>query len=110
MSGRFPKPASPGRGDGSSFIKGFGQTNQLPEDAAEPSLEMPPTSTFRPEGELPVVSPRRQPKPVKIPMTYKHREVNYKRLKRISQVLEVSMGDLIDEALDAKFPDWEAEI
>jgi len=43
-------------------------------------------------------------------MTYKHREVNYKRLKKISQALEVSMGELLDEALDAKFLEWETEI
>ncbi len=43
-------------------------------------------------------------------MTYKHRETHYKRLKRISQALEIPMGELLDEALEAKFADWEAEL
>jgi hypothetical protein len=110
MSGRFPKPAAPGRGDGHSFITGFGDAPQIPDPNSEVALPPPAEPVSLPEPELRGSVARRQPKPLKIPMTYKHRESSYKRLKKISQVLDVPMGDLIDEALDAKFADWEAEI
>jgi hypothetical protein len=47
---------------------------------------------------------------VKLPITYKHREKNFRTLKKISQRLERPIGDLLDEALEARFPQWKAEI
>ena len=49
-------------------------------------------------------------KPRKIAMTYKHRETHYDRLKWLSQRLKTTMGDLIDEALEAKFAEWRARV
>ena len=102
MSGRFPKPATPSRGDGSAFIKDFGDPVPTLDRTAPPegADDMPNTATAR----------RRPAKPSKIAMTYKHQETHYRRLKRISQALEIPMGELIDEALEAKFPQWEAEL
>jgi len=47
---------------------------------------------------------------MKIPITYKHRESNFKILKRIAQRLEIPIGDLLDEALETRFPEWRARI
>ena len=47
---------------------------------------------------------------IKIPITYKHRESNFRVLKRIAQRLEIPIGDLLDEALEARFPEWKARI
>lgn len=102
MSGRFPKPATPSRGDGSAFIKDFA--------GAAPALDraLPDETPESPAAESPMAR-RRPAKPPKIAMTYKHQESHYRRLKRISQALEIPMGELIDEALEAKFSQWEAE-
>ena len=43
-------------------------------------------------------------------MTYKHRETHYDKLKWLSQRLKMTMGDLIDEALEAKFAEWRARV
>ena len=103
MSGRFPKPATPSRGDGSAFIKDFGDAPPTPDRA--PQYETPESPLAGP-----ALARRRPAKPSKIAMTYKHQETHYRRLKRISQALEIPMGELIDEALEAKFPLWEAEV
>lgn len=112
MSGKFPKPVAPNRGDGSAFINSFpevrsGDVGGLGNTTMRLSAEPPAVPI---PVEVPASVSRRQPKPVKVPMTYKHRETHYKRLKKISQALEVPMGDLIDEALEAKFAAWEAEL
>jgi hypothetical protein len=46
----------------------------------------------------------------KIAMTYKHKEQNYDRLKFLSQRLKITMGQLIDEALEAKFAEWRSRV
>lgn len=46
----------------------------------------------------------------KIPITYKHRESNFKTLKKISHRLDIPIGDLLDEALESRFPEWKARI
>jgi len=38
--------------------------------------------------------------------SYKHKEINHLRLKRLSQNLDRNMGDMLDEALEAKFAEW----
>ena len=94
------------------FITGFGTETPDVQAPAEPETSaaaQAPEPLFAPESPRPS-APRRKPKELKIPMTYKHRETHYKRLKRISQALEIPMGELLDEALEAKFADWEAEI
>ena len=113
MSGKFPKPVAPNRGDGSAFINSFPEvrSDDLGGRSA-PAISRPPAETSAASTlvEIPASVSRRQPKPVKVPMTYKHRETHYKRLKKISQALDVPMGELIDEALEAKFDAWEAEL
>jgi hypothetical protein len=52
----------------------------------------------------------RAEKPRKIAMTYKHKEVNYEKLKWLSQKLKITMGDLIDEALEVKFAEWRRRV
>ena len=47
---------------------------------------------------------------MKVPITYKHRESNFRVLKKISQRLDTPIGDLLDEALEARFPEWRAKI
>ena len=42
--------------------------------------------------------------------SYKHKEINHLRLKKLSQSLERNMGDMLDEALEAKFADWLAQV
>ena len=59
--------------------------------------------------------PRRGParartREMKVPITYKHRESNFRVLKKIAQRLEIPIGDLLDEALEARFPEWRARI
>ena len=41
-------------------------------------------------------------------MGYKHKAANHRRLKKLSQALEIPMGELLDQALEAKFAEWEA--
>jgi hypothetical protein len=43
-------------------------------------------------------------------MTYKHLESNYKKLKKVAALLDRNMGDLIDEALNAKMPEWQQAV
>lgn len=42
--------------------------------------------------------------------SYKHKEINHMRLKRLSQDLDRNMGDMLDEALEAKFSEWLAAV
>lgn len=51
----------------------------------------------------------RQPKERKVPITYKHRERNFTVLKKLSHRLDIPIGDLLDEALESKFPEWKAK-
>jgi hypothetical protein len=42
--------------------------------------------------------------------SYKHKEINHLRLKRLSQKLDRNMGDMLDEALEARFAEWLAAV
>jgi hypothetical protein len=54
--------------------------------------------------------PSRARRELKLPITYKHKESNFRTLKRIAQRLERPIGDLLDEALEARFPEWREQI
>jgi hypothetical protein len=103
---KFPKPVGglPARGDASAFLnRDFGSPASIPPERqpAEqpPGLVVPPVRRGRPRaGEM------------KIPITYKHRESNFRILKKISQRLEIPIGDLLDEAIETRLPEWKARI
>ncbi len=118
MPGKEPSPIFKRRINAEEFIeKGTGlgvpaaEMSQQPLGSETPARpEDPPAVPLRqaaPESPHKDFAPN---KPRKIAMTYKHREQNYKRLKYYSQKLEVSMGDLIDEALESKFPEWKPKL
>lgn len=50
----------------------------------------------------PATRPRKERR---IAATYKHKEENHLRLKRLSQLLDRTMGDILDEALEKHFPE-----
>ncbi|NUN02030.1 MAG: hypothetical protein HUU41_13015 [Bryobacteraceae bacterium] len=74
------------------------------------------TAALRPAPEpLPAPSPQPQSPPApgaatdpgrRAVSSYKHKEINHLRLKRLSQNLDRNMGDMLDEALEAKFAEW----
>jgi hypothetical protein len=39
--------------------------------------------------------------------SYKHKSANYLRLRRLAQRLDVNIGDLLDEAIEAKMPEFD---
>ena len=99
---KFPRPAGgiPARGDASAFLsRDFAQPIGSP--AEQPP--QPPAGAVKREK-------ARGAREMKIPITYKHRESNFKILKRIAQRLEIPIGDLLDEALETRFPEWRARI
>jgi hypothetical protein len=103
---KFPKPVVglPARGDASAFLtRDFASpaptgAEQTPAPPAPETATAPVRRGWARTGEL------------KIPITYKHRESNFRILKKISQRLEIPIGDLLDEALETIFPTWKAKI
>lgn len=39
--------------------------------------------------------------------SYKHKSANYLKLRRLAQRLDVNIGDLLDEAIEAKMPEFD---
>ena len=42
--------------------------------------------------------------------SYKHKEVNHERLRRLAYRLDRNMGDMLDEALERMFAEWIAQV
>jgi hypothetical protein len=42
--------------------------------------------------------------------SYKHKEINHERLRRLAYRLDRNMGDMLDEALERMFPEWIAQV
>jgi hypothetical protein len=42
--------------------------------------------------------------------SYKHKEINHERLRRLAYRLDRNMGDMLDEALERMFPEWIAAV
>lgn len=57
----------------------------------------------------PVAERAREGKGRKENITYKHNPRNFQILKKLSQRLEIPIGDLLDEALESRFPEWRAK-
>jgi hypothetical protein len=74
-------------------------------EAVEARAGTAPEPRFR-QPELLNVNPAAR----KIAQTYKHKEANYRVLKFLSVKLGRYMGDLIDEAVEAKFSEWKTKI
>ena len=103
---KFPKPTGglPARGDASAFLnRDFAQ----PAAVAEPKAPAPAEGADTPVRRGRARSGMRE---MKVPITYKHRESNFRVLKKISQRLDTPIGDLLDEALETRFPEWKARI
>jgi hypothetical protein len=96
---RKPSGGLPARGDASAFLnRDFSAPGRT-----EPIPEVPPIPST-------VTSLRgKPPKERKVPITYKHRERNFTILKKLAHRLDVSIGDLLDEALESKFSEWKAK-
>jgi hypothetical protein len=62
-------------------------------------VEIPPTA--------PAAAPSPRLKQGNGSHSYKHKSANYLKLRRIAQRLDVNIGDLLDEALEAKMPEFE---
>jgi hypothetical protein len=87
------KPAGfPSRGDPSAFLNREFNQNQA---AVQP--QPPP---------FPVAERIKEEKSRKENITYKHNPRNFLLLKKLSHRLEIPIGDLLDEALEARFPEW----
>ena len=98
---KFPKPTGglPARGDASAFLnRDFGPSASVEAPAVQSAFPAPPP--------IPLQRGRKRTGELKIPITYKHRESNFRILKKISQRLEIPIGELLDEALEARFPLW----
>jgi hypothetical protein len=75
----------------------FVNSGALP-GAEPPQAEViPPASAF-------VAAPRTKPR--SSIHSYKHKDDNYILLRRLAQLLDVTIGDLLDEALEAKLPEF----
>ena len=103
---KFPKPVAgiPVRGDAGAFLtRDFGSSapTGAEQTPVEPTVENATAAVRRGRARL---------GELKIPITYKHRESNFRILKKISQRLEIPIGDLLDEALETRFPTWKARI
>jgi hypothetical protein len=121
MPGKQPSPIFRRAGaigiDAEQFIKtGLTEPAAHNTDGHEPGVSQSaieaearagtvPEPRFR-QPELPAVNPAAR----KIAQTYKHKEANYRVLKFLSVKLGRYMGDLIDEAIEAKFPEWKTKI
>jgi hypothetical protein len=118
MPGKGPSPIFSRRINAEEFIKQGTGLGAAPEESPHSAPSDPQAGTgaapqtVLPREVLPVNYHRDSSatKPRKIAMTYKHSEQNYKRLKHYSQRLEISMGELIDEALESKFAEWKAQL
>jgi hypothetical protein len=97
---RKPSGGLPARGDASAFLNRDFSAPIAAEAVTEAPPSLPPA---------PPQWPAKVPKERKVPITYKHRERNFTVLKKLSQRLEISIGDLLDEALESKFPEWKAK-
>jgi hypothetical protein len=42
--------------------------------------------------------------------SYKHKEINHERLRRLAYRLDRNMGDMLDEALERMFPEWISQV
>lgn len=42
--------------------------------------------------------------------SYKHKEINHEKLRRLAHRLDRQMGDMLDEALERLFPEWVAQV
>ena len=42
--------------------------------------------------------------------SYKHKEINHERLRRLAYRLDRNMGDMLDEALERMLPEWIAQV
>lgn len=85
----------------------FKRLQPINEDAfvnsgALPSLE--PVPAEAPPAAAFVAAPR--PKQRSSIHSYKHSDANYILLRRLAQLLDVTIGDLLDEALEAKLPEF----
>lgn len=96
----FGKPSRPT--DAERFVEeGASALRQPPEP--EPKLPPPAVAPARPA--TPAADTQRRSV-----NSYKHKEINHLRLKRLSQDLDRNMGDMLDEALEAKFAEWLAQV
>lgn len=73
-------------------------SDSLPASPAVPTSPATPARSPAPSAEVRSVN------------SYKHKEINHLRLKRLSQKLDRNMGDMLDEALEARFADWLAAV
>jgi hypothetical protein len=97
--GKPNRPADPAR-----FVEEGTAALRVPAEAADRESAPPAVS---PAAAPPTVQPDHQRRAVN---SYKHKEINHMRLKRLSQDLDRNMGDMLDEALEAKFSEWLAQV
>lgn len=97
--GKPNRPADPAR-----FVEEGTSALRASSEVAGTDVPAPPPN---PAAVTPAAQPDHHRRAVN---SYKHKEINHMRLKRLSQDLDRNMGDMLDEALEAKFAEWLAQV